>query len=1101
MKKGLKFLASVAVIFFITSLNIQADNCDLSGFVTFTQGGWGSPSNSTPGKIRDANFSSVFPSGMLIGGVYTVKFTSAADFANFLPQGGTAGALNQNYINPTSTSSGVLGGQIAALAMNAAYSAAGKLGTNPAKLGDLVIVSGKFAGKTVDQFLSIANSALGGTNTGFTYSEINDAATALNENFDNGTVDKGYLTCGNPKAALGDKVWLDLNKNGIQDSEETGAANVTVKLYDCSTNNLIGTKTTDANGNYLFTELNPGSYKVEFVLPADYQFTVKDAGDDAKDSDADQVSGLTSCYTLVGGQTDLSVDAGIYQTSSQQGNTDLRLTKTASVLNPKDGDQVTYTITVTNYGPSDATGVKVTDLLPNGLTYVSSSASQGSYNQSTGLWTVGNLNNGASASLNITVTVHVSVITTSTFTLGPAADFNLFVLNDLNQPSSDTEGKVAVGHDAKLSNYSVGDKLPNSNGTEDVLIVNNDLHYTSGAVYSGNIVVGGNTNLPIDQVSINNGTLKHGHPIDFAAASSYFNSMTAQLAAYTVTAPTQFIWGGLILTGTDPFRNVFMVDGANLSSANNVEITAPNGSVVVVNVSGTNVSWTGGFTVTGTSTTNVLFNFYEATSLKIQGIDVTGSILAPFADVNFVSGVQNGQMIAKNVHGTGQFNNVKFLGNIPTENSIKNVAEITSADQNDPNSTPGNGIPSENDYASVTVNTVSTTTNPGTSGSKWAQVGNFAAGEVIWTIKAENNNQLLAGSLYGKIYKSIDNGTNWKAINETMQVHSIWSVITKNNSIFAATEQGVFVSENNGDLWVNCGLTGKDVRAIAFDNSGNLYAGTWGAGVFKSSDNGSTWEAANSGLTSMNVDAIAVNAANDIYIGTFGAGVYKLVNRGTAWTNVNMGYNYVWSLGINTDGTVYAGTYGDGVYKSNDNGDSWSRANTNLKARFIYAISFDASSKIYLSAFEGGIFGSADKGNSWKNLGMEGCGASSVAANSNSKMIYVGTNNGAIYQAANTITDVKQAASSAPVKFSLAQNYPNPFNPSTVIGFSVPEKGNYSVKVYNIIGQLVATLVNSQLEAGNYKINFNAGSLSSGVYIYQITGKNTQITKKMLLQK
>lgn len=1101
MKKGITFLVGFVITFIITSSFLQADNCNLSGFVTYTQGGWGSPSNSGPGKIRDANFATVFPSGMVIGGVYTSKFTSAANIAGFLPQGGTAGAFNTNYTNPTTTSAGVLGGQVAALAMNAAYSAAGVLGTNPLKLGSLVIVSGKFAGKTVDQFLSIANSAIGGANTGFTFSEINDAATALNENFDNGTVNKGYLTCPALKAALGDRVWLDANKNGLQDEVEAGVANVTVKLYNCLNNNLIDTKTTNANGNYLFTDLPPGSYKVEFILPANYQFTTRDAGADDKDSDADETSGMTTCYTLIGGQTNLTVDAGIYQSSTPQGNADLKLTKTASNQNPSDGDQVTYTITVTNNGPANATGVKVTDILPAGLTYVSSNASQGAYDPSTGLWLVGGLNNGASASLNITVTVHISVITTTSFDLGPAKDFNLFVLNDLNQPSSDTEGKVAVGHDAKLSNYSVGDKLPNSNGTEDVLIVNNDLHYTSGAIYSGNVVVGGSTNLPIDLVSINNGTLKHGHPIDFAAAASYFNLMTAQLAAYTVNAPTQFIWGGLILTGTDPFRNVFKVDGANLSSANNVEIAAPNGSVVVVNVSGANVSWTGGFTVTGTSTTNVLFNFYEATSLKIQGIDVTGSILAPYADVNFVSGVQNGQMIAKNVHGTGQFNNVKFLGNIPTESNIKNVAEVTAADQLDPNSTPANGITSENDYASVTITAPASTTKPGTGGSKWSQVGNFASGEVIWTIKADNNNQLVAGSLFGKIYKSTNNGTSWNTINESMNVRSIWAVITTGNVIFAATEQGVFSSTNNGADWANCGLSGKDVRAIAFDNSGNLYAGTWGSGIFKSSDNGSTWEAVNAGLASLNVDAIAATKNNEVYIGTFGAGVYKSVNQGAQWSNVNMGYDYVWSLGVNTDGSIYAGTYGDGIYKSENSGESWSRANTNLKARFIYSISFDASAKIYLSAFEGGIFGSADKGNNWKSLGMEGCGASSVAANSTAKMIYVGTSDGAIYQAANTVTDVKQTTVKIPSRFDLAQNYPNPFNPTTLIGFSIPEKGNYSLKVYNIIGQLVATLANGQFEPGIYTANFKAGTLSSGMYIYQLTGKNVNITKKMILQK
>ncbi len=81
-------------------------------------------------------------------------------------------------------------------------------------LKDLVFVSGPFQGKTVKELLDIANSALGGGPTyGYLrYSEINDAATAVNENFDNGTTDNGVLTCQTeviPKASLGDYVWLD----------------------------------------------------------------------------------------------------------------------------------------------------------------------------------------------------------------------------------------------------------------------------------------------------------------------------------------------------------------------------------------------------------------------------------------------------------------------------------------------------------------------------------------------------------------------------------------------------------------------------------------------------------------------------------------------------------------------------------------------------------------------------------------------------------------------------------------------------------------------------------------------------------------------------
>jgi subtilisin family serine protease len=93
----------------------------------------------------------------------------------------------------------------------------------------------------------------------------------------------------------------------------------------------------------------------------------------------------------------------------------------------------------------------------------------------------------------------------------------------------------------------------------------------------------------------------------------------------------------------------------------------------------------------------------------------------------------------------------------------------------------------------------------------------------------------------------------------------------------------------------------------------------------------------------------------------------------------------------------------------------------------------------------------------------------------------------------------------APKNFALMQNYPNPFNPSTTIEFSIPEMSNVSIEIYNVIGELVASLINQSLDAGYHKINFNAGSLPSGTYVYQLkaTGQNGTFvdTKKMLLMK
>jgi len=85
--------------------------------------------------------------------------------------------------------------------------------------------------------------------------------------------------------------------------------------------------------------------------------------------------------------------------------------------------------------------------------------------------------------------------------------------------------------------------------------------------------------------------------------------------------------------------------------------------------------------------------------------------------------------------------------------------------------------------------------------------------------------------------------------------------------------------------------------------------------------------------------------------------------------------------------------------------------------------------------------------------------------------------------------------------FSLEQNYPNPFNPSTSIKFTVPSSEFVSLKVYDVLGNEVTTLVNEQKAPGVYEVRFDAGDLSSGVYIYKLQAGNFTQTRKLMLMK
>lgn len=165
-------------------------------FVTFTQGGWGTrPNGSNPGTLLCKHFAARYPNGLVVGGTRTLTFTSAAAVIAFLPQGGTAAPLQKSYLNPVRrTEAGVLAGQIVALQLNVDFSGAG---ITRSGLADLTIRCGPFAGTSVGGLLSIGRAVLGGNlgalPSGLSVSNLNDAATRINENFVGGMTDRGFL--------------------------------------------------------------------------------------------------------------------------------------------------------------------------------------------------------------------------------------------------------------------------------------------------------------------------------------------------------------------------------------------------------------------------------------------------------------------------------------------------------------------------------------------------------------------------------------------------------------------------------------------------------------------------------------------------------------------------------------------------------------------------------------------------------------------------------------------------------------------------------------------------------------------------------------------
>jgi len=261
---------------------------------------------------------------------------------------------------------------------------------------------------------------------------------------------------------------------------------------------------------------------------------------------------------------------------------------------------------------------------------------------------------------------------------GPLGDFNVLTFGDFSAPSSDVEGRLYAGGNVSLSSYSVGDKLQGGLVGGDTLVVGGDLSFTSGAVYHGNVRVGGSA-AGVDS-GVRWGLVNNGHaltdtlgaaglPVDFAAEQARLSTFSAALAALDVTGTSNYKWSQLFLTGDGTAgRQVFTVSASDLGAASNVVVQdIAEGAEVIVNVTGASASMSGGLDAFfERNRDTVLFNFIDAETLNLANIGVQGSILAVDADITTGWGVVWGQVVAESFTGPLQVNQVYFDGTPPS---------------------------------------------------------------------------------------------------------------------------------------------------------------------------------------------------------------------------------------------------------------------------------------------------------------------------------------------------------------------------------------------------------------------------------------------------
>ncbi len=322
-----------------------------------------------------------------------------------------------------------------------------------------------------------------------------------------------------------------------------------------------------------------------------------------------------------------------------------------------------------------------------------------------------------------------------------------------------------------------------------------------------------------------------------------------------------------------------------------------------------------------------------------------------------------------------------------------------------------------------------------------------------------NNNLTRTG-----VYKTTNDGLNWQEIVNLSNRDII--------SIAAATDTMIFLGfyYKNGEygiyrlssLYYPWGLYNEGVWDIAIKDT-NVFAATTN-GIYRSTNGGFNW--VNTGISGSKLAVYGESVYSVATDYSSGRGIYRTTDNGASWYSIGLNDKPIMGLAV-YENKVIAGVYGEGFYITTDDGTNWYPRNEGLDSIP------DNISDIVIK--NGVVFSSFDAASIWKrNL--------------------------------SDITEIKENPVEIPTIFSLSQNYPNPFNPTTTIKYSVPKIINnqssiVNLKIYDILGREIATLVNEEKTPGMYEVEFNAKSLSSGIYFYKLAVGSFTATKKLILLK
>jgi len=388
--------------------------------------------------------------------------------------------------------------------------------------------------------------------------------------------------------------------------------------------------------------------------------------------------------------------------------------------------------------------------------------------------------------------------------------------------------------------------------------------------------------------------------------------------------------------------------------------------------------------------------------------------------------------------------------------------------------------------------------------SSWIPVSVNGSGNINYLQFINNNIGWIMS--YSKLLKTTNGGLNWNLILSTGTTQSGFSFINENTGwradyYFNHIPFGnIYKTTNGGTNWLTQYSFNDIFEPVYFYSENIGYASSY-------------YFTSNSGL---NWSYYAYNGDFGVYQKLFvsnkcgysvNAKIFRTTNTGTNWTilydnNNNLYQFYSLAFLDSLNGFVSGKLNSSGagiIFKTSNGGFNWTIINTNTESlkriSFInyntgYAIS---NNKVYITTSSGINWTRqlCDTFYSFNQITFTDLTHGWIACNNN--IILKTTNGGNVF--------VKNISTEIPLCISLSQNYPNPFNPSTNIRYQITNNRFVLIKIYDITGKEITTLVNEKQSPGTYEVKFDADNLPSGVYLYKLNAGDYSETKKMILLK